>query len=982
MKNRLTILLILTISIVYTQFDWIENGLPIRQGGHIEWQRSGAVGNEGEMIFVWSDTRYGVRDIFAQKVDVNGNLLWDEFGSPVVLASGRQEDPITVSDDNGGAYIVWVDYDAEPEIGDIYAQHILADGSIAWDPRGIALSTVPGKQLSPNICKDGEGGAYVIWDDRSELTQGEIFATHISADGTILEPGIGVLIMNHQAGRSGISLETGGSGHAVLGWADDRDAGGFYKIYAQRIDQNCNTLWSGADEGGVLVCEIGDAQDLTRHPRITYVNNDISVMVWEDFRLDAQNGDVFLQFIDGNGNSLLEEDGVVITAASGPQFLPRVKADNNYAYVVWEDKRNHPLHSDIYAQKIGTDGSILWTNDGHPICTEFRNQYGSRLTTDGEGGVYFIWSDERHENFPEVEVYVQHLNADNVESFDMNGLAASEASYKQELPLVRKDGNGGAFAIWGDWRTGSVGITVQHINPGSGVTLETDGLELYFDIDGDVDKGLQGSLYLGDDKTLVYWQDKRWNPFSVETYGKIISGDYDPQLFDNGFSLSSTDFQYNPQAIKVGEQIFLFYETFNDEDLEHIKFQIFDLNMNLLNDENGASVYDNITPQLNPVLATNDGYLYVAYRDMRDWVSYDVAIQKFDEYGNPQWGEDGILIPLEWDDVINEIIALPGGGCVVFWTGGDSNIPDLNIYYQAFDGNGETPDGWSSSPQLLSDSPQIQNNSIAVDYGNGIFVMWEDYQSGNADLYGQFISYDGSILEDENGIPITTDDRDQYHAQLTYNSIKNEILVVWENNVGTEDSPDFNINGTFVDTENLILSDVFGIVEEVSSQTEPDVYTSQGGTYMILWRDGRLTIPGEPPIYDIYYQEIGQDGFNFPAGGIAVCDFTFNQTNPQINLLSESSDSYILFWNDMRSTGKQDLVNLYGQSITLGDTGCTLMDVNSDGSIDVLDIVLVVGIILESIDPDTNQECAADVNEDGNIDVLDIVLIVAQILEE
>ena len=26
-----------------------------------------------------------------------------------------------------------------------------------------------------------------------------------------------------QAGRSGISLETGGLGHAVLGWADDRE---------------------------------------------------------------------------------------------------------------------------------------------------------------------------------------------------------------------------------------------------------------------------------------------------------------------------------------------------------------------------------------------------------------------------------------------------------------------------------------------------------------------------------------------------------------------------------------------------------------------------------------------------------------------------------------------------------------------------------------------------------------------------------------
>ena len=38
----------------------------------------------------------------------------------------------------------------------------------------------------------------------------------------------------------------------------------------------------------------------------------------------------------------------------------------------------------------------------------------------------------------------------------------------------------------------------------------------------------------------------------------------------------------------------------------------------------------------------------------------------------------------------------------------------------------------------------------------------------------------------------------------------------------------------------------------------------------------------------------------------------------------------------MRSTGKQDLVNLYAQAITLGDAGCSLMDINFDGSDDLV----------------------------------------------
>ena len=51
---------------------WEPNGFPIRQGVHIEWQRTLCPGEPGSIIFVWSDTRYGSRNVFAQKV----SLLW------------------------------------------------------------------------------------------------------------------------------------------------------------------------------------------------------------------------------------------------------------------------------------------------------------------------------------------------------------------------------------------------------------------------------------------------------------------------------------------------------------------------------------------------------------------------------------------------------------------------------------------------------------------------------------------------------------------------------------------------------------------------------------------------------------------------------------------------------------------------------------------------------------------------------------------
>ncbi len=55
-------------------------------------------------------------------------------------------------------------------------------------------------------------------------------------------------------------------------------------------------------------------------------------------------------------------------------------------------------------------------------------------------------------------------------------------------------------------------------------------------------------------------------------------------------------------------------------------------------------------------------------------------------------------------------------------------------------------------------------------------------------------------------------------------------------------------------------------------------------------------------------------------------------------------------------------------------------DVNFDSSLDVLDVVAVVGYILGNITFDDDQICTADINQDLSVDVLDVVQIVSLIL--
>ncbi|HIA79358.1 MAG TPA: hypothetical protein EYO07_04265, partial [Candidatus Marinimicrobia bacterium] len=67
MKKLILIVTVLTAS--FAQDFTSPTGAALRQGVHVEWFRTVCPGGDGSAIFVWSDTRFGMRNVFAHKVD-------------------------------------------------------------------------------------------------------------------------------------------------------------------------------------------------------------------------------------------------------------------------------------------------------------------------------------------------------------------------------------------------------------------------------------------------------------------------------------------------------------------------------------------------------------------------------------------------------------------------------------------------------------------------------------------------------------------------------------------------------------------------------------------------------------------------------------------------------------------------------------------------------------------------------------------------
>lgn len=134
---------------------------------------------------------YGVGNISARRVDSGGNILWQTGG--VEVCGIRGGTARVVSDGSGGAIIAY-EYNIPCGDGsqancdcDIYAQRIDAKGNVLWGPDGVPVCVGPSMQYGPGIVADDAGGAIVFFVS-IENNSPAIHALRIDADGHKLWP--------------------------------------------------------------------------------------------------------------------------------------------------------------------------------------------------------------------------------------------------------------------------------------------------------------------------------------------------------------------------------------------------------------------------------------------------------------------------------------------------------------------------------------------------------------------------------------------------------------------------------------------------------------------------------------------------------------------------------------------------------------------------------------------------------------------------
>jgi hypothetical protein len=358
---------------------------------------------DGYIVF-WQDQRRGsgYTDIYAQKFDVDGNILWQDNGRVVAQALTNsleylsQVNPLAAPDEEGGAIVGWTDVNG----GNIYdsnswATRVSDDSAVNWGGPGISIQGSDTAVLVHGglhditgvvgLAPDGEGGVFVSY---SWGAWGSWEIRRYDANGILRS-------------SSGYVADRGGSMKMMYGGS------------SQGKDSVIVAWIGGAGWGPLYIAKFEDPE--TQYPG----NPDTMSSLWGSIQLSpwVAVGGVFGLISDGQG-------GAIIT---------------------WNDERNGAYNADVFAQKIDANGSLAWTSEDVAVAVQPGGQQRPQVVSDGAGGAIIVWDDYRAAT---IQVYAQHIDQDGNFDWATNGIPIS--SIRGAVPKIIQADEGKYLVVWVD----------------------------------------------------------------------------------------------------------------------------------------------------------------------------------------------------------------------------------------------------------------------------------------------------------------------------------------------------------------------------------------------------------------------------------------------------------------------------------------------------------------------------------------------------
>ncbi len=304
----------------------------------------------------------GNYDIRLQYYNFAGIAQWASGG---ILVSGHTQNSwVTEWDlttDNTGNCVLAFN-DVRDGNANVYAYSISPSGSFLWGTDGIQLTSDSQDEFVPSITVTSSNNAIVAWA-RPTATEYEVVMQKITPSGTLSWGNSGIIYSGTQSYTGARVLGVDGDNY-LMGYY--RETGNFpaltRHIYVQKFDGSGNAVWASD-------ALASNSNGISAFNNFTIASDNANgiILAWTDDRNGDNNIDAAVQRVLSDGSITWPNNGsLCMTSTSNSNQNPQILGvnSNDEVLVTWSKKNGSQSQTAIAGQKFSPTGVQQWTNDG------------------------------------------------------------------------------------------------------------------------------------------------------------------------------------------------------------------------------------------------------------------------------------------------------------------------------------------------------------------------------------------------------------------------------------------------------------------------------------------------------------------------------------------------------------------------------------------------------------------------------------------
>jgi len=539
--------LLIAITALSIRGEWSNDpGNPVNLGSGIQPQIVST--SDGGAYVAWLTS--GNFHVYLQRLDINGDPQWTPGG--ILVSDALNSSWIAVFhmnlavDGEDNAIISTVD--TRTGNWEVYAYKMDPDGNAVWNENGLVLSSNGSENISPRLSIEPlENSIIVSWFESTNNSSLQL--QMISSTGDMLWGASGISVSTFNASLVSPQSALSSDGHILV--QAIKQTGSFPALSSQVIMQKY-ALEGTAQWGAWL--PLADPVGFPLGNWLQDIQPDLNggaFSSWTEMTSQNQTGKV--QSVSDTGTLEWTSATEASTSANNFRVSPRLALANDGSgmYAVWGESDANQINRGILGQRIDTTGTRQWGDGGLAVepmgLSSFLDINTDQVDDD------LLLSYIRQYSFGTMDIFASRLESDGSFAWDTERVSVTNsAAEKSDLNMTR--GPGCAFLTWSEAGSikahcllgdGTLGIPVETpqdtlnyfpLLVNSGVVLASEIDTTTFIIVNSTN--INGNLYHAFD---TYYPGESINQFRIDgNQVKVWDGSEDAVLYDISVPINTT----------------------------------------------------------------------------------------------------------------------------------------------------------------------------------------------------------------------------------------------------------------------------------------------------------------------------------------------------------------------------------------------------------------------------------------------------------